>query len=339
MSKNLEDIARLAGVSRSTVSRVINNQPNVSEATRQRVLDVVKREGYFPNPAARTLVTRRTQVLGLVIPQFATAVFADPYFSTLFQGVSRTVNQHDYAMMLWLGESLEEEGRFYNRIRHIGLIDGIIVASAVDDNPLVARLAQDNFPFALIGLPPNDQAITVDVDNVHAASMAVGHLISLGYQRIGTITGKRNMSASRLRLEGYCNALRAAGRDVDPDLIVDGNFLETSGYIGMTILLKRGADAVFCANDGMAAGAIRAIHEHGLHVPDDIAVVGFDDLPLATLIEPPLTTIRQPVKQLGSAAAEALINLLEGKLSTPYRAILPTELVIRDTCGALRRSV
>jgi LacI family transcriptional regulator len=317
---------------------VINNQPNVSEATRQKVVDVVKREGYFPNPAARILVTQRTQVLGLVISQFATEVFADPYFPTLFQGISRTVNRHDYALMLWLGESLEEEDRFYDRIRHIGLIDGIIVASAVDDDLLIDRLTKDNFPFVLIGLPPNDEANTVDVDNIHAARVAVEHLISLGYQRIGTIAGKRNLSHSRCRLDGYCEALRAAGRSVETDLIVDGNFLESSGYAGMTTLLQREVDAVFCANDGMAAGALRAVHEHGLRVPDDVAIVGFDDLPLATMVEPPLTTIRQPIQKLGGMAAEVLINLLEGKLSAPYRAVLPTELVIRGTCGAVRRT-
>jgi LacI family transcriptional regulator len=217
------------------------------------------------------------------------------------------------------------------------LIDGIIVASAVDDDRLVARLTKDDFPFVLIGLPTNDEGVSVDVDNTHAARVAVEHLISLGYQRIATITGKRNMSASRRRLEGYYNALHASGRDIDPDLIVDGNFLESSGYASMTTLLQRNVDAVFCANDSMAAGAVRAIYKHGLRVPDDVAVVGFDDLPLAIMVEPPLTTVRQPVQQLGGMAAEALINLLEGKLSTPYRAVLPTELVIRGTCGALRQ--
>ena len=335
-SVNLEDIARLAGVSRSTVSRVINNYPHVHPETRRKVLEVVDREHFHPNLAARTLVTQRTRVLGFVTPQRLTEVFEDPYFHVVIQGVSSTANQHDYSVMLWVGEGIEEQ-KLYQRTRHSRLIDGLIVASVLEGDPLVMQLADDNFPCVLIGRPPCEGLNSVDVDNCLGARVAVEHLVHLGYQRIGTITGRRDMSAGQERLEGYESALRAANRPINPAWIVTGDFSERSGYVGMKVLLNQHVDAVFCAGDLMAMGAMRAIHEQGLRIPDDVALVGFDDLPLAAAVNPPLTTIRQPIQQLGSAATEALINLLEGDLSTPYRAVLPTELIVRASCGAMRR--
>lgn len=335
MSKNLEDIARLAGVSRSTVSRVINGHPHVSELTRRRVMEVVKREGFFPNPAARTLVTQRTRVLGFITPQALPDVFADPYFPALIQGISSTANQYDYALMLWLGEGAEEEERFYYRIRQTGLIDGVVVASVVDDDPLIAHFVEDRFPFVLIGPPPREGLNSIDIDNRHAARVAVEHLIHLGYQRIGMITGWLKMPSARARLDGYRDALRMAGRSASDSRIAEGNFLEPSGYMGMKMLLHQDVDAVFCASDTMAVGAMRALHEERLRVPDDVALVGFDDLPISAALSPPLTTIRQPIRRLGSVATEALINLLDGALATPYHVLLPTELVIRGSCGAM----
>lgn len=337
MSKNLEDIARMAGVSRSTVSRVINNQPHVSEATRQRVLEVVSREGYIPNMAARTLVTQRTYVLGFMTPQTLLEVFADPYFPTVIQGVATVADRRNYAVMLWVGEGAEEENRFYNRIRHTGLIEGVILASVIDNDPIVEHLKKDDFPFVLIGRSSCRDAVSVDIENRHAARIAVEHLIQLGYRHIGAITGPMDMSVAQDRLQGYRDALRRAGRSIDSDRIVHGSFTEHSGYTAMKTLLRRDVDAAFCASDMIAVGALRAIHEEGRQVPGDVALVGFDDMPIAAALSPPLTTMRQPIRQLGSAAAEALINLLEGKLSTPYRALLPTELIVRESCGALRR--
>lgn len=336
MSRNLEDIGQMAGVSRSTVSRVINNSPNVSETTRQKVLEIIQREGFSPNPAARTLVTQRNYVLGIVIPQSSSQVFTDPFFPTLIQGISAVAHNNDYSVMLWIGEGADEGERFCRRVSSSRLMDGLIIASAVVGDPLVGQLSRNEIPFVIVGRPRNEELNSVDGDNVHGAKVAVQHLIQLGYQYIAMITSQLDECAGQDRLDGYYQAFEAAGRSVDPDLVVEGNFAEASGYAGMTRLLRSNVDAVFCANDVMAVGAFRAITERGLSVPDDVAVVGFDDISIAAALNPPLTTIRQPIQQLGSLAAESLIKLLKGNLPTPYRAILPVELVIRESCGAVR---
>lgn len=338
-SLNLEDIAAKAGVSRSTVSRVINNSPYVSAQTRQRVLAVIEAEGFAPNPAARALVTQRSQVIGVVIPQIPAIVFEDAYyFPSLLQGVSAVTSQHDYAMLLWLGQSCEEEERFYKRIERNRLMDGVIIASAPSDDPLIEHFLRTNTPFVLVERAEHhrDRISYVSVDNISAAQQAVMHLIRLGRRRIGTITGRLTIADGRDRLEGYRRALYEAGLPLDNALIVEGDFTHRSGYEGMKCLLAQGVDALFAASDITARGALLAMQEAGVRVPDDVAVVGFDDLPTARQVTPPLTTVRQPIEEKGARAAELLIRLIEGSLQGPQQILLPTELVIRQSCGANR---
>lgn len=334
MTLNLEDIARLSGVSRSTVSRVINNNPYVSEKTRQRVLEVIKEQDFRPNLAARALVTQRTRTLSMVIPQALGYTFTDPYFPALLQGVIEKANEHDHAVMLWIGSSAEEEDRFRSRIVSNNLVDGVIIASAFQSDPLIPSLARNDFPFVLVGPPPIPNLNFVDVDNQRAAQVAVSHLIRLGWKRIGTITGPQKMGAGQARLDGYRRAFERANLPVDEALIVQGNFDEMSGYLGMRTLLSRSVDAVFAASDMMALGALRAIRERGLRVPEDIGIVGFDDMPVAAATTPPLTTVRQPIRELGALAAQMLIGLLDQPASRPNQIILQAQLIVRDTCGA-----
>ncbi|MBI5304018.1 MAG: LacI family DNA-binding transcriptional regulator [Chloroflexi bacterium] len=330
----LEEIARLAQVSRSTVSRVINENPNVSTATRQRVLAVVKELNYHPNAAARGLAAGRTRVLGLVIPMGVTALFTDPYFPLLIQGVSSACNEHDHSVMLWIAEP-EYERRTIRQVLHNGLIDGVIVASQVMNDPVVDALLKSKLPFVLIGRHPSESAVNyTDVDNQNSAREAVAHLLRLGRRRIATITGPKNMIAGADRLEGYLAGLRAKGIAPDSDLIVEGDFTEEGGHAAMQQLLSSDLDALFAASDAMAAGALRALREAGRRVPQDVAVMGFDDMPFAARTDPPLTTVRQPIQRAGVVAAETLIDLIANPGSPPRRIILPTELVIRDSCGA-----
>jgi LacI family transcriptional regulator len=334
VSQSLEDIAKLAGVSRSTVSRVVNNHPNVSLRTRQKVMQVIHERHYRPNLAARALVTQHTQVISLVIPQDVVGTFTDPYFPTLMQGVMIQANMHDYAIMLWIGCNIEEEERFFQRVLGNSLFDGIILASAVEHDPLIPWLVQSGYPFILLGPPQLDNLNFIDVDNVRGGQLAVAHLVQLGHRRVGTITGPLNMGSALDRLKGYRQALEAAAIPVDDSLIVEGRFDESSGYMAMKTLLQRGVDAVFAASDMMAVGALHAISEAGLRVPEDIGLVGFDDLPVAGMSNPPLTTVHQPIREMGSLAAQALINLIKGQITQPYQLVLPPELVIRSTCGA-----
>ncbi len=335
---NLEKVARLSGVSRSTVSRVINHDPNVSQATREKVLQIIKQVNYHPNAAARSLAAGRTRILGLVIPMGVTALFTDPYFPLLIQGVSSACNAHDHSVMLWLADP-EYERRTIRQIMHNGLIDGVILASQLNDDPVGQALVEGDLPFILVGRhPTNDSVHYVDVDNLASAREVVTHLLRLGHRRIATITGPQNMIAGADRRAGYEAALRQRGLPVEPDLIVDGEFSEAGGYAAMTRLLAQNPDAVFAASDTMAVGAMRAVREASLRVPEDVAVVGFDDMPFAANTAPPLTTIRQPVYRTGAIAAETLIDLIEHPDSRPRRILLPTEFVIRQSCGALARN-
>lgn len=330
----LEEIAKLSGVSRSTVSRVINDDPNVSQTTRDKVLEVVRRVNYHPNAVARGLAAGRTRVLGLVIPMGVSALFTDPYFPLLIQGISSACNAHDHSVMLWLADP-EYERRTIRQIMHNGLIDGVIVASMLMDDPVVKALADNDLPFILVGRHPTDDRMNyVDVDNVNAAREAVAHLLRLGYRRVATITGPLNMIGGADRLDGYRAALKDRGLAADTDLIVEGDFTEDGGYAAMQQLLPRQPEAVFAASDTMALGALRALRAAGRRVPEDIALVGFDDMPFATRADPPLTTVRQPIHRAGAVAAETLIGLIEEPESAPRRIVLPTELVIRASCGA-----
>jgi LacI family transcriptional regulator len=337
MTHNLEDIAELAGVSRSTVSRVINNHPHVSERTRRRVMQIIEEQKFQPNRAARALATKNSRVLSVVIPQAISSTFTDPYFPTLIQGITFAANQHDYAVMLWIGNDAEEEERLYDRILAHSLFDGLLISSVVDDDPIISWLIDAQFPFLLVGPPLVEGMNYVDVNNYESARNAVSHLIRLGRKRIGTITGQLNMRAARHRLEGYQQALNDARLPADSNFIYEGNYQEKSGYVGMTQLLRHKVDAVFAANDVMALGAIRAIQDHGLCVPNDVSVVGYDDLPISATSAPTLTTVRQPIQEIGSTAVQGIIGLLEGSLKTPFQKILSAHLVVRESCGAKGR--
>jgi LacI family transcriptional regulator len=334
MPLTLEDIARSAGVSRSTVSRVINGDPKVSPATREHVLEILNRVNFQPNLAARGLANGRTSILGLVIPAGVAEIFADPYFPLLIQGVNLACNARDYSVMLWLAEP-EYERRMINRILHNGLVDGVIVSSTLMDDPLVQALHASKLPFILAGHHPFLEVNSLDVDNRAGGQAATAHLLRLGRQRIATITGPRNMFAGEDRYQGYLDALRQRGVPIRPELVVEGDFTEGGGFRGMQALLAQGeVDAVFAASDQMAYGALRALHAAGRRVPEDVAVVGFDDLPPSAHTDPPLTTVRQPIQRMGALVAETLIDLIRHPNPQPRHTVLPTELVIRASCGA-----
>lgn len=331
---NLEDIALLSGVSRSTVSRVVNNDLNVKHSTRERVLDVIRRESYRPNIAARGLAAGHTRVIGLVIPVEVSALFTDPYFPLLIQGVSTVCNAQDYLLMLWLGEP-EYERQMVDQILNSSLIGGVVLASALVEEPILTALVESKMPFVMIGGHPFlDQINYVDVENVAGAEEAIYHLLAHGRQRIATVAGPASMVAGADRLTGYRRALANRGVTVDPALIVEADFTEQGGYQAMQRLLAQEPDAVFVANDNMAVGAMRAITQAGLRIPQDVAVVGFDDMPVAAQIQPALTTVRQPKRRIGAAAVTMLIEMIQKPESEPRHLILPTELIVRDSCGA-----
>jgi LacI family transcriptional regulator len=207
------------------------------------------------------------------------------------------------------------------------------------DDPLIPKLLDDRFPFVMVGRHPDEQVSYVDVDNVAAARMAVEHLIRMGHQRIGTITGPMNMPWSEDRLDGYRQALEANRIPVQDDLIAEGDLTEAHGTLAAQRLLPLSVTAIFAASDIVAVGALKAIRDADLRVPQDVALIGFDDVPIASAVEPALTTVRQPIERMGSMAADLLLSLLEsppGEGAPAHRIILPVKLVVRDSCGALR---
>jgi LacI family transcriptional regulator len=340
MPLTLEEIGKLAGVSRSTVSRVVNGSANVSEVVRERVGQVIHQTGYHPHAAARSLVTHRTRVIGVVIPEALTKLFTDPFFPLLLRGVTETCNSHDYHLMLSLFSGPDGQFDMHRRVIRSGYLDGVIMASTRLDDPLVARLLQDKVALVMVGRHPDERVNYVDTDNLGAARMATEHLIRLGHKKIATLTGPLNMLQAQDRVAGFRQAMDAHRYSLPESLVVEGDFTEGSGYEGMTRLLAVRPSAVFAASDAMAVGALKAIRHAGLRVPDDIALVGFDDVPIAEAIEPALTTVRQPIERLGSMATELLLTLIEaGSSEEPrlvQRIVLPAELIVRQSCGALR---
>jgi LacI family transcriptional regulator len=331
----LEDIAKQSGVSRSTVSRVVNNDPNVSDNVRSKVQEVITTTGYHPHPAARSLASKRSWMIGLVLPLSVSSFFTDPYFPCLTQGIAQACNHHNLTLALFLLETKEDEERIFPRVARKGLLDGIIVQTAQKSDKLIERLLNTDLPVMVAGRPFITKGVSyIDVDNVQAAYQAVVHLIKLGYLRIGTITGPLNSTSGIDRKTGYLQAIRDQGWVVDERLIAEGDFTEKSGYIAMQELLHMQPDAVFAASDTMAIGAMRAVREAGLTVPEDIAFVGYDDVPIASLFDYKLTTIRQPIIQFGAKAVDTLMDLIENGMKPSRRVIMDTELVIRESCGA-----
>lgn len=337
VSLTLEEIARKAGVSRSTVSRVINNQPNVRDSVRNRVLQVVEQTGYIPNVAARSLASQRTNVIALVIPRSVQNFFTDPYFPRLTQGVAEACNRYNYTLSLFLFHTEDDERKLFPRITRHGMVDGVIIQATYAAHELFEQLESGGVPYVVAGRPIDyPQSSYVDVDNKSAALIAVRHIIHQDRTRIAHITGPLVSTAGLDRLEGYKQALLERGLLSDSNLIAEGDFTEISGYYCAQRILPHHPDAIFIASDTMAVGALRAIREARLSIPEDIAIVGFDDVPPAVQAVPRLTTIRQPIRRMGIKLVETLLDILDNGTTPPRRILLGTELVVRESCGAMK---
>jgi LacI family transcriptional regulator len=327
----LEDIGRMAGVSRSTVSRVVNGESNVRPEVRERVEAVIRETGYSPNAAARSLVSNRTGVIGLVIPSRVHSLFEDPYFARLIQGISLGSNQAGVTLSLFVAQTEDDERELYPRVVESGFLDGVIITATRMGDPLVARMVSRRIPLVMVGRPDLAEVSYVDVDNCDGGRQAARHLVAIGASRIGMIGAPTNTTAGTDRLHGFAAGLREDGRELAPELLVEGDFSEPSGYEAMHAIVERGADAVFVASDTMALGALRAARDLGVDVPGDVAVVGFDGFGGSQSSLPPLTTIEQPVSDTAVRAVELLLDLVSGAQSSPTSIVLPVKLVERDS--------
>ena len=337
MKLTLEEIGRMAGVSRSTVSRVVNNEKSVRPEVRERVQAVISETGYRPNAAARSLASNRTGVIGLVIPHRVHTLFDDPYFALLIQGVSKACNTAETTLALFIFQTEAEEEELYPRVVAAGNVDGVIVTATRMGDPLLERLTRGDLPFVVVGRPDVAEGITyVDADNIGGARSAALHLCNLGYRRIGYIGAPTNTTAGIDRRTGFLEGLTMCGASPADALMTDGDYTEMSGYRAMQSLLPAEPEAVFVATDTMAIGALRALTEAGVSVPNDMGLISFDGLPPSERSVPKLTTVRQPVTATGARAVELLLGLVNGDILQPVHEVMPTELVIRESCCSAR---
>jgi LacI family transcriptional regulator len=329
----LKALARLAGVHPSTVARVLNGDPRqrVSDEVRERIVTLAREYGYQPNRLARALRLKRSHVIGTLIPDIA-----NPFFAVLFRGIEDALAQQDFSVILANTDdepAREQRGLDMLRGRQV---DGLILATARRHDPAIQALAAEGFPFVLVNrhteLPPANAVVP---DDYHGAMAAVEHLASLGHRRIAHIAGPDEISTGHKRRLGYAAALQQHGLAVDPALVVTGSYREAGGYEAMRRLLAlpEPPSAVFAVNDLAAAGALRALHEAGLHVPRDVSLVGFNDLPMVAQTAPRLTTLHVPLHAMGVAAAERLLATLAGQESEPEVVAMPVELVRRESTG------
>lgn len=321
------DVAEKAGVSLGTVSRVINNDAHVAPETRERVSAVVQELGYVANRQARSLKGAKTNIIGMLVPDLGTG-----YIGEIIHGIDAELALHQLDLMLFTThrESTKEANYVANMVRD--MVDGLLLVLPRNPADYIGSLTELNFPFVLIDHQGSSNPCpAVGATNWQGAYNATEYLVKLGHTRIGFITGSMDLGAAIDRLDGYKSALKTQHIPVDKALIYEGNFFQPDGYAGACTLLDLDdpPTAIFASNDVMAMGAMDAVRSRGMRVPGDVSILGFDDIPQAEMVRPALSTVRQPLKQMGGVATQMLIDKLENPNKEIGRTELPTELIAR----------
>jgi LacI family transcriptional regulator, galactose operon repressor len=333
----IKEVAEYAGVSRATVSRVLNNHAYVAEDVRSRVQEAMNTLGYEPNRAARRLRANSSDLLGLIIPDVE-----NPLFQSLVRGVEDTAYANQLNVMLCNTDDNPEKQKVYLRVMQAERAAGLIVVPThPNDGRMLAPVQESGIPIVLLDRETNDfEADMVRVDNVYGAYLAVRHLIQLGHQRIAVIAGTQVLTPGRERLQGAYQAFQEMGVAVDPALVRIGNFKLESGYeLTHTLMrLDTPPDAMFVSNNLMTLGALRALHELDVQIPQQVALVGFDDMPWAGDLNPPLTAVSQPGRELGEQAVQLLLRRIARPNAPFQKAIMQPRLIVRVSCGANYRS-
>ncbi|GGH84389.1 DNA-binding transcriptional regulator CytR [Pullulanibacillus pueri] len=330
----MSDVAKLAGVSTATVSRTLQNPETVKEETRQKVFKAIKALDYMPNVLARQLRRMETKTILVVVPNIENNVF-----SQIVGGIDAVANERGYKVLL--GNTNHRVEKIYDYIDHFKQrqVDGMIVLLSNLPDPVLQDLANE---FPIVVTPDAKATVevsTVTLDNVESGKRATDHLLKLGHRRIAHISGTLDITSSQDRLQGYQQAIVEGGYFVDHTLIKEGDFTFSSGFEAMSALLNTSVPptAVFCASDEMAMGAIKSIKSRGLKVPDDIAVVGFDNIKFSEVFEPTLTTMAQPLFQMGKKAMTVLIERINNEALEEQHFIYQAELIVRESCGVIFR--
>ena len=331
-SVTIRDVAKKAGVSVATVSRVLNNSPSVTDETRSRIRAIAERLHYVPNASARGLSTRRSDIIGLLLP----AVNGD-FFSEVIRGADQAAQQRGFHFLV--SSHHNDPAEIQAELQAIsGRVDGLLLMSPNQDvHTLRKSILPGKLPVVLLNCSPGDEPVdALTVDNRAGAFEIVQHLIGHGHRKIAMIKGLAQNIDSRERLEGYRQALKKNGCEKSSALELDGSFDESSGYDAVPAILnmRPRPTAVFAANDAMALGALSALLDAGVNVPGEIAIVGFDDTPVARYLTPSLTTVHVSISDLGTLAMNRIIDIVRGgKRIKHQHIVLPTETIIRHSCG------
>lgn len=329
----IKDVAKAAGVSITTVSRVLNDYTDVNQKTRLKVLKIVEELGYKPNTVARSLVMNRTQTLGLVVNELTRSRNGHHFMFDVLCGINDRAQELGYDLVLYSTSPLMQQKTPYMDFVRQRRVDGVLLMGIRLDDPYTQEVVESSVPSVLIDVPLVSETCSyVTTDNVNGAQLAVEHLLALGHRRIGFVNGHSQAAVSQERMRGYLQALETAGVSRDFSLVHYGDFEQQGGAIGTEQLLRLHPDltAIFYASDLMALGGLAWLQEQGKRVPDDLAVVGFDDIELAAMMRPSLTTVRQNRYEMGRTAAETLVRMLADN-EKGRGIILPPELVVRDT--------
>lgn len=325
------DVALEAGVSYATVSRVINNKGHVKPEKRERVVQAMTKLGYVANQQARSLAGGRSQVIGLLVSDVG-----NPYIGEIVRGIESRLYTSQYDLLLYTTHRRKTKESSYVAVMTKGMADGLLLVTPQNISAYLEALHQSSFPYVLIDdFIKNDPGSTVRCTNWQGAYDATRYLIELGHRRISLLTGDIGTATADERLAGYKAAINDNNIPLDSDLIVDGGFAHNSSYKATTQLLHLPAPptAIFASNDASAFGAMDAVRDHGLRIPDDISIIGFDDIPQASLITPALTTVRQPLEQMGYMATHILLKQIEDCAYPSEHVELPTKLIIRSSCA------
>jgi len=332
----IKDIAEYVGVSTATVSLALSRNPRIPDETREKIIDAAKKLGYRPSTLARGLVKNKTYTIALVIPQIK-RIFVQAYFALSVSGVYDELTEHGYKLLLEMASYEFVRRKRYLRLFRERSIDGMIYIGSTLYDTYLKEILEEGYPFVFVGsYLPDIKIPYVTGDNFKGGYIATKHLISCGYKRIGLITGSLNVVSAVDRFKGYKKALKENGFGFNPKFVEKGHFSEEGGYEAMKKLIKKKVDAVFAGNDLMAQGAYRAIKESGLRIPQDIGVVGMDDLPSASLLDPPLTTVKYPIYEMGRVGVKKLIEMSEKGIISYFEEVLPVKLIFRKSTSKVR---
>ncbi|WP_435923667.1 LacI family DNA-binding transcriptional regulator [Paenibacillus sp. DYY-L-2] len=336
MAVTIKDVAKKAGVSPSTVSRVLSNHPRISAETSRKVKDIMDQLGYHPNIMAKSLVSKTTNSICIMLPKSAEELFSNFFFMELIRGIVTQASRLGYDVLISSGANEKEEVEGVSRLLNGRRVDGVILLYSRKDDPVIDFLHENGHPFVLIGRSEQyPDILSVDNDNVKASYDATKHLISLGHERIGFVSGPPDLVVSKDRLKGYLDALHDSGLEMRPEWIVEGEFLQESGYRAMSFFmnLPDRPTAIVLIDDVVSFGVLRGLHELKYKVPEDLCLVSFNNIPLSELSTPPLSSIDIGIYNLGYTASQVVIQSIQNNNDKTYqkRQIIPHRLMIRES--------